>query len=383
MKTILKAAAIALILCVTMMSGCIDDAKDSIIDKAIERATGNVLYGVTFEGGQRANPDPLRVMIYEDGTALVINDESMTYGEWETPRQIQDYPIYDITYDTRELSISLKDNNVAYAHVYSDGFTKCGEEFRGTWTDVSALTADGPYVTKPTRTPTPVVKATIDSNKFDAMPKTAMIAGGTSHESDLKRYILFEGGSVELCTSGDIISGTWKWVHRTPTTRTYTITTTDQYTSEIYKTDLIMNHNGTAELILVSGRSYYGTWTEGIDRSRGTCDPAIATPTPKTTSKLSPLASEGIPMTAMIKGALPDDTIRFILEDDGTFEMYARDEYTYGTYKLTVVQNDRRSYSLDMEPHCTLARYGDGSAKLSVEGSPVQFKGTWIEGAWR
>ena len=88
-------------------------------------------------------------------------------------------------------------------------------------------------------------------------------------------------------------------------------------------------------------------------------------------------------MTAMIKGALPTDMIRFILEDDGTFEMYSRDEYTYGTYRLTVTQGDRRSYSLEMEPHCNLARHGDGSAILSVEGSRVQFKGTWIEGAWR
>lgn len=89
-------------------------------------------------------------------------------------------------------------------------------------------------------------------------------------------------------------------------------------------------------------------------------------------------------MTAMIRGALPDDTIRFILEDDGTFEMYtSRDEYTYGTWKLTIAQNEWRTYSLDMEPPCRLVRDGDGSAKLHVEGQPVPFKGTWIVGAWR
>ena len=227
MKTILKAAAIALILCTTLMSGCIDDAKDSIIEKAVEtaleRATENVMYAVTFDGGQRANPDKLNVMIYEDGMVMINNDYGVFYGEWETPQNANDYIVYDITYNDNELSITLKDRNVACAFVYSDGFMKCGEEFRGTWTDVSGLTSDSPFVSKPTKTP--VVKATIDSNKFDAMPKTAMIAG-----TDLKRYILFEGGSMELCSSGDIIRGTWKGIHRTPTTRTYTIFTTDPQT---------------------------------------------------------------------------------------------------------------------------------------------------------
>lgn len=343
-------------------------------------ATENVMYAVTFDGGQRANPDQLKVRIYEDGMVMINNDEGMFYGEWETHQNANDYTVYDITYDTNELSITLKNNNVACAFVYSDGFMKCGEEFRGTWTDVSGLTSDSPFVSKPTKTP--VVKATIDSNKFDAMPKTAMIAGGSNHVTDLKRYILFEGGSMELCSSGDLTSGKWKWIHRTPTTRTYTISTTDPQTREVYKTDLIMDIDGTCELILVSGRSYSGTWTGDIDRSRGTCDPA-STPTPKP-RKLSAISLVDIPMTAMIRGALPDDTIRFILEDDGTFEMYtSRDEYTYGTWKLTIAQNEWRTYSLDMEPPCRLVRDGDGSAKLHVEGQPVPFKGTWIVGAWR
>jgi len=41
--------------------------------------------------------------------------------------------------------------------------------------------------------------------------------------------------------------------------------------------------------------------------------------------------SEGLPITAMIKGALPSDFIRFILEEDGTMEQCARGECSYGT----------------------------------------------------
>lgn len=91
--------------------------------------------------------------------------------------------------------------------------------------------------------------------------------------------------------------------------------------------------------------------------------------------------SEGLPITAMIKGALPNDFIRFILEEDGTMEQCARGECSYGTWKLRDTQTENsRTYDLDMEPQCVLTVWDDGTATIDVTGGPVQFKGTWVEG---
>lgn len=144
MKTTLKIAAIALILCATLMSGCIDDAADSIIDKAIdtaiEKATANALYAVTFDGGQLANPTPLSVMICKDGHVIINNDGAMSSGEYDRIVDANHHSVYKITYgDDNELRITLKGRNVASAYIYSDGFTERGEEFKGVWMDVSGV----------------------------------------------------------------------------------------------------------------------------------------------------------------------------------------------------------------------------------------------------
>jgi hypothetical protein len=220
---------------------------------------------------------------------------------------------------------------------------------------------------------------------------TVMLAGMTSHESDLKRYVLFEDGSMELCTVGEYIYGTWKWTHRTPTTRTYTITTTDRYTSEIYKTDLIISADGTAELELSSDKSYYGTWAEGIDRSRGECVPApSSTPTPSVSS-----SSSDIPVTFyMDLGALygsSDDVIRIVLEEDGTVEFCGvmmfpgktlhakvRGECTYGTWEQGSTDRQYDIAENELDAFC-ITQFDDGTAEYDF-GQGIVTEGIWQDG---
>lgn len=380
MKTIFKAATIALILCATIMSGCIDDIQDTIVDKAIEKASENVMFAVSFDGGQRDNPYLLRVVINEGGTVMILPDDSsgekMSYGNWEIYRETKDGDMYDVTYGDTELRIKMEDGGVAVGNIYENGFTKCGESFYGNWiaNTVSSATDDKP---------TSIISNVIDSisgSGSDDLPITLLMDLDSLYEGVVFRITLEEDGRAEICGKENpraLDCEPASWEEYGSTGREYHVTS--ETFDDIHVKVL---ENGKAEF-RISRLKFEGTWIHGSDRLVGDQDFVSPTPTPTPTPTVSSSKSkEGFPLTAMIKGALPDDQIRIILNDDETLEMCARGESSEGTWKLTVVQMDRgrRSFSLDMDPHCTLVLWDYGEAELTPQGGPVTFRGTWVEG---
>lgn len=400
MKLILKVITIAMILCAAMMSGCIDDAKESIVEKtveaaiekavekAVETATEDVMFGITFPNDGHTNPCEMEVAINDGGGAIIRMNGEIFFGDWEIYRETSAGDIYDVTYGNTELRIYMKSGGMAVGNWYEKEFTKCGESFYGEWQ------ADPFGTAEPTSTPIQTLGTSEKAEYMERMPKTIMLHGMTEHNIDLKRYILFEDETVELCSVYEISTGKWEWVYRTPDTRTYTISIKNRHTDKISSADLIVDLDGTAELDMGAGKSYYGTWDHGIDRSRGTCDEADEADDPPIANDNS--GPSDIPITCyMDLGALydegGDDIIRIVLENDGTSEycgvimfpgktLHAkvRGECTYGTWEHG--SSDHQYVSTEeFLGEIRITCMDDGEADFVFEGG-VSTDGVWREG---
>ena len=249
MKTnLLRIIALCIICAATIMSGCVDDIQDSTVDKALEKAPENVLFSISFDGGQHDNPYLLRVVINEGGTAMILADdtsggEKISYGSWEIYRETKGGDMYDVTYDDTELRIILKDDNVALGHIYENGFTKCGEPFYGSWmanplsttvdesTPIETATSAKPKATsvKPTPTPTPTPAKEVSG--LPVLPVVATLVVdpkefGSLDDLYVMEIILYANGVAKFATVGSSEdwseTGTWE-LYRTqgPTSRQY------------------------------------------------------------------------------------------------------------------------------------------------------------------
>ena len=373
-NTTLRIAMICVICAATLMSGCMesDDTKSA------------VLFDVDLILNSHVGTGVMEVDLNEDGSATIVRitgtaDDVIETGKWEIYRTTSDGTLYDITTDDTELRIKMEDGGHAIANIYENGFKKCGESFFGTWEQMmEEITDDEPINDDPTSIISNPKGS--KSDDLDAIPMTVMLAGMTSHEVDVKRYILLEDESMELCSVGEYHFGSWKLICQTPTTRTYSVNTKHEYTSEIYRTHLVISDDGKAELELSSTKSYYGTWAQGIDRSRGACDPASSI------RYVDPIDHNPeclvIPPVDVTLDFASMGTIQIALDDDGSVELCTiiggRTQCETGEW-LWLSDRSRRSRTYDLMGCCTedfaVTLYNDGRAVGEQLGD--QYEGTW------
>jgi hypothetical protein len=93
MKTIFKIAMVVLMLCTTLMSGCIgdigsvDEIQDSVVEMAIEKASEDVMYTITFEADPRNGLEACTLLLNNDGKVIVSTDDNIEFGNWELYRE--------------------------------------------------------------------------------------------------------------------------------------------------------------------------------------------------------------------------------------------------------------------------------------------------------
>lgn len=226
-----------------------------------------------------------------------------------------------------------------------------------------------------------VVESTTDSKSddLDAIPITVMLAGMTTHEVDLKRYILLEDNSMELCSIGEYRFGTWKLYDWTSTTRTYIVSTKEEYALGIFRTNLIIRDDGTAELVLRADKSYCGTWAEGIDRSRGACDPRASIDY----LDVNDYNPEGLPVPPVVVtlDLISMGTAKITLDEDRSAELcttISDNQCETGEWHwLSDKSRAHRTYDLVgcCEDDFSVTLYKDGRAVGKQLG--MEFEGTW------
>jgi hypothetical protein len=261
------------VICVaTLMGGCIDDIdsaneiQDSIVEMAIEKASEDVMYTITFEADPRNGLEACTLLLNNDGKVIVSTDDNIEFGNWELYREDRNGDLYDITYCGTELRVALRSDYKVTGWFYENGFTRCGEQFDGVWvlnpfagkvdtTEPAPRSADKPAsVVTPTPVELPDLPVTVS---LEVDP----IVFGSRDDKYLMVINLYANGIAEFSIVGSeedgSQTGTWQQRQSHSTSKQYELI--DCAPGEFLVT---IRNDGTAFGSMMGFR-FDGTWETG------------------------------------------------------------------------------------------------------------------------
>lgn len=273
MKTIFKATIICVICAATLMGGCIDgignvdEIQDSVVEMAIEKASEDVMFVITFEADPRNDLEACTLLLNAGGSVIVNTDDNVEFGNWELYREDRNGDIYDITYCGTELRVALRSDYSTTGWLYENGYTRCGEPFYGTWV-LNPFVAEEVATVAPTSRNKykPSVVVTPTPSELPDLPVTVSlevdpIVFGSHDDKYLMVITLHENGITEFSVVGteddETMVGTWKLILTQPTSRKYDII-------DCIATDytVTIRNDGTAFGSMMGFR-FDGTWETG------------------------------------------------------------------------------------------------------------------------
>ena len=222
MKSMIKVGAFALILCVMMMSGCLDSDEEatSITNILGNPTTKDVVYSAELIL-DHSNPGTMEVEMYVDDTAKIVtttgSGEVIETGTWQLYRESPDHSLYDIITDDTELRMAFRDSNQqAIAYIYHDGFTRWDDSFYGVWELINEYPieeVDDEPVAKSTTRPNPDDLGRPDEEQI-TLHFDATLISGRPGDPVIWRIVMETDRTLELCDDitgvNDCTQGTWK-----------------------------------------------------------------------------------------------------------------------------------------------------------------------------